>query len=71
MTSKRSLPQHLLQQVTHEYEEQPGLRLTPAQAQRLWSLDGPTCGAVLTTLLDTGILQRTPDGRFMRRLSAA
>jgi hypothetical protein len=71
MTSERPLPPHLLQQVTHEYEKEPDLRLTPAQAQRLWSLDGPMCGAVLTILVDRGILQRTPDGHFVRRLSAA
>lgn len=71
MASERSLPQQLLRQITHEYEKQPDLRLTPAQAQRLWSLDGPTCSAVLTTLVDAGILQRTPDGHFVRRLPAA
>ena len=70
MTSERSLQQQLLQQVTHVYEEQPDLRLTPAQAQRLWRLDGPTCGTVLRILVDSGILQRTPDGRFVRRLPA-
>jgi hypothetical protein len=70
MTSERSLPQQLLQQVTDVYEEQPDLRLTPAQGQRLWRVDGPTCGTVLRILVDGGILQRTPDGRFVRRLSA-
>lgn len=70
MTSERSLQQQVLQQVTHVYEEQPDLRLTPAQAQRLWCLDGPTCGTVLRILVDSGILQRTPDGRFVRRLPA-
>lgn len=71
MTSERPLPQQLLQQVTHEYEKEPDLRLTTPQAQRLWGLDGPTCGAVLTILVDRGILQRTPDGHFVRRPSAA
>lgn len=37
-----------MQRIQHDYEEQPSLRLTPPQAQRLWNLDGPTCGAVLT-----------------------
>ena len=71
MTSGLSLSRVLLQRITHDYEEQPGLRLTPPQAQRLWGLDGPTCSAVLTVLVDTGVLQRTPDGRFVRRSSAA
>ena len=71
MTSGLSLSHVLLQRITREYEAQPGLRLTPPQAQRLWGLDGPTCGAVLTALVDAGVLQRAPDGRFARRPSAA
>ena len=71
MTSELSLSQVLLQRIQREYEEEPNLRLTPLQAQRLWGLDGPTCGAVLTTLVDAGVLQRTTDGRFVRRQSGA
>jgi hypothetical protein len=67
MTSELPLSQVLLQRIERDYEEQPGLRLTPPQAQRLWDLDGPTCCAVLTTLVDAGVLQRTLDGRFTRR----
>jgi hypothetical protein len=69
MTSEPAFPEALLQRILREYEEQPGLRLTSPQAQRLWGLDGPTCGAALTLLVDTGVLQRTPDGRFVRRHS--
>ena len=69
MTSELSLSQTLLLQIQREYEEQPELRLTPAQAQRLWGLDGPTCGALLTILVDGGVLQRMADGRFVRRQS--
>ena len=47
MTSERSLSQVLLQRINRDYEDQPGLRLTPLQAHRLWGLDGPTCGAML------------------------
>ncbi len=71
MTSGLPLSPVLLQRIECDYEEQPGLRLTPPQAQRLWDLDGPTCCAVLTTLVDAGVLQRTSDGRFVRRPSAA
>ena len=71
MTSGLSLSQVLLQRITREYEEQPGLRLTPPQAQRLWGLDGPTCGAALTALVDAGVLRRASDGRFVRRQSPA
>jgi hypothetical protein len=69
MTSELSLSQALLLRIQREYEEQPGLRLTSPQAQRLWGLDGPTCGAVLDVLVDTGVLQRMADGRFVRRQS--
>jgi hypothetical protein len=71
MASEHPLSQILLQRIERDYKEQPGLRLTPQQAQRLWGLDGRTCGEVLTVLVDTGVLQRTPDGHFMRRHSAA
>ena len=71
MTSEISLSQVLLQRIKRDYEDQPGLRVTPPQAQRLWGLDGPTCGATLTALVDAGVLQRTLDGQFVRRRSAA
>jgi hypothetical protein len=71
MTSELTLSPALMQRIKRDYEEQPNLRLTPPQAQRLWGLDGPTCGAVLTALVDAGILQRTPDGHFVWRPSAA
>ncbi len=71
MASEHPLLQTLLQRIQQDYNEQPGLRLTPQQAQRLWGLDGPTCGEVLAVLVDAGVLQRTPDGHFMRRHSAA
>ena len=71
MTSEFSFSPVLLRRITRDYDEQPNLRLTPAQAQRLWDLDGPTCGSVLSALVDAGILQRTTDGRFVRRQSAA
>ena len=70
MTSQLSLLQVLMPRIERDYEEQPGLRLTPPQAQRLWGLDGPTCGAVLTALVDARVLQRAPDGQFVRRQSA-
>lgn len=71
MTSELPVSQVLLQRIERDYEEQPGLRLTPQQVQRIWNLDGPTCAAALTALVDAGVLQRTPDGRFVRRPSAA
>src|SRR3989304_1126398 len=68
MASGLSVSQVLMQRSARDYEEQPGLRLTPQQARRLWDLDGATCGAVLTALVDAGGLQPSADGRFGRRL---
>lgn len=44
----------------------PGLKLTEAQARRLWDLDGDTCSLVLTTLLEQRFLKRTARGTYMR-----
>lgn len=56
----------VLRRVKGEYMEMPGLRLTPAQAQRLWALDKPSCDAVLGALVDLKFLSRTRDGAFVR-----
>ena len=42
----------------------PGLRLTPAQAQRLWGLDRESCQALLGALVDARFLCITTDGAF-------
>jgi Fic family protein len=44
----------------------PGLRLTQAQAQRLWDLDAKTSRAVLATLTERGFLKRTAAGTYVR-----
>jgi hypothetical protein len=44
----------------------PGLKLTEAQAQRLWGIDGRTWQLVLTTLLEQRFLRRTPGGTYVR-----
>ena len=61
----------MLRRVRGEFLEMPGLRLTEAQARRLWGLDEAVCGAVLGSLLDAKFLFRTRDGAFMRIEHAA
>ena len=56
----------VLQRVQGEYNEMPGLRLTTAQAQRLWGLDRAACDALLSALVDAKFLFRTRDGAFVR-----
>ena len=56
----------VLQRIQGEYVEMPGLRLTPAQAQRLWGLDRPTCDALLNALVQANFLLQARDGSFIR-----
>lgn len=56
----------VLRRVQGEYIEMPGLRLTTAQAQRLWGLDRNACDALLGALIDAKFLFRTRDGAFVR-----
>ena len=55
----------VLQRIQGEYVEMPGLRLTPAQAQRLWGLERDVCDALLGALVDAKFLGQTRDGAFI------
>jgi hypothetical protein len=59
-------PLDVLRRVQGEYIEMPGLRLTIAQAQRLWGLDRAVCDALLGALVEAKFLFRTRDGAYMR-----
>jgi hypothetical protein len=56
----------LLRRIKAEYIEMPGLRLTAAQARRLWGLDGQACLDLLERLITERFLQRRPDGTYAR-----
>jgi len=56
----------VLRRVQGEFLEMPGLRLTAAQAQRLWGLDRAACDTLLGALVDAKFLFRTRDGAFVR-----
>jgi hypothetical protein len=56
----------VLQRIQGEFVEMPGLRLTAAQAQRLWGLERDLCDALLGALVDAKFLGRTRDGAFVR-----
>ena len=70
--TRRTTPQNtaglheLLQRIEGEYREMPGLCVTGPQAERLWGLDSTTCAFVLMTLIERGILKRTPRGLYVR-----
>ncbi|MGE3177020.1 MAG: hypothetical protein AB7O32_06100 [Vicinamibacterales bacterium] len=56
----------VLRRVQGEFLEMPGLRLTEAQARRLWNLDEQLCESLLHTLVEEKFLFQTRDGAFMR-----
>ena len=56
----------LLRRIKSEYIEMPGLRLTVAQAGRLWGLDTTACLDLLERLITERFLQRRPDGTYAR-----
>ncbi len=60
----------VLRRVQGEFLEMPGLRVTVAQARRLWGLDAASCDALLGALVDANFLFQTRDGAFMRVESA-
>ena len=59
MNDERTEARELLRAVEAEYREMPGLHLTRAQAQRLWSLDATTCAVLFDVLVATRFLRRT------------
>ena len=52
--------------IREEFREMPGLRLTPAQATRLWGLEDDTCRAVIERLVATAFLRWTESGSVTR-----
>ena len=66
MAAQQQALDDVRRRVQGEYIEMPGLRLTTAQAQRLWGLDRAACDALLGALVDAKFLFRTRDGAFMR-----
>lgn len=56
----------MLQRIQGEFVEMPGLRLTAAQAQRLWGLDADICSRLLAALVEARFLSQTRDGAFIR-----
>jgi hypothetical protein len=56
----------VIHRIRQEFKEMPGLRLTPAQATRLWGLEIETCHAVINALVDAAFLRWTPAGAVIR-----
>ena len=56
----------IVRRVRDEFLEMPGLRLTPAQATRLWGLERETCSKVIDVLVAAAFLRWTPTGAVTR-----
>ena len=55
-----------IRRIYSEYLEMPGLRLTFAQAQRLWGLDAEVCTHAMRALVEGGFLRKTDGGQYVR-----
>jgi hypothetical protein len=55
----------LVARIRGEYSEMPGLRLTFAQACRLWQLDAHTCQTLLEQLVREAFLYKTDTGAYI------
>ena len=56
----------IVHRIREEFREMPGLRLTPAQATRLWGLEEKTCAAVIDSLISSDYLRWTQAGAVTR-----
>jgi hypothetical protein len=66
MNAEKVVLDDLLRRVQAEFLEMPGLRLTRAQARRLWALDDTLCEAVLSALVDARFLVESRNASFVR-----
>ena len=71
LTLVHSQPVALLDRARAEYEDQPALRLTPSQLQRLLDAAPDSTAFVLERLVAERFLRRTPDGHFVRAATAS
>jgi hypothetical protein len=66
MTLATTRAENLLERIRGEYLALPGLRLTVAQARRMWTLEDRECADLLSALVESGFLRTTNDGRYAR-----
>ena len=54
----------LVDRVRGEFLEMPGMRLTPAQAMRLWGVDAALCQRVISALIGIEFLKWSAGGQL-------
>jgi hypothetical protein len=57
--------EHVRRRAEGEYLEMPGLKLTAAQASRLWHLDPAASATLLDTMVEAGLLYKTKDNAYL------
>src|SRR5438045_1812332 len=60
-----SEPSRLVERIRAEYQSVPGLKITCAQASRLWSAPEGDCAAAFDTLVSEGLVWLAPSGRYV------
>ena len=60
----------LLHRIRSEFLEMPGLRLTPAQAARLWGMERHTSERILDGLALAGFLSKNRESAYLRASGA-
>ena len=68
VTPARGEPLAVVQRIRAEYIEMPGLSLTVLQAARFWGLSARTLERVLSSLVESGFLERDKKGYYRRCL---
>ncbi len=66
LTLTCGIPDHLLGAIRAEFDEMPGMRLTPEQFERLWNLDRTECRCAIDHLIEEGFLREDRRGRLLR-----
>jgi hypothetical protein len=63
--AREESPDRIRRRAEAEYLEMPGLKLTAAQASRLWHLDVDASMRLLESMVEAGVLYRTRDGAYL------
>jgi hypothetical protein len=66
-TALEARVENIVSRVRGEFIEMPGLKLTFAQAQRLWGLARSTCEAVIDRLIESPFPVWARDGALLIR----
>jgi len=68
IADRRRQIQNLVVTLQQAFLDAPALRLTLPDAQQRFAADVKMCEAVLNFLVDAGVLARTPEGQYARRV---